>query len=186
MLSPPDPARGQELYRAVIARYPATEWAKAAARNLGLPVVIQTPDDSARMLLVEAERRRFAGEGLARVKPAYEAVVARYPASPAAARAQFAIAFLVGEAAAQGELGPPGQAIVDTVKAEYEQVRELFAGTPQAAAAQRHLAILNRRFSDEPRPDEQSGQGRGEEQYEETPAVRPADSLEDASEQDLY
>src|SRR5690606_32654266 len=72
-----NPARGQELYRAVLARYPATEWAKAAERNLGLPSTVRTPHDSARTLLLEAERRRFAGEPFARVRQAYQDVVTR-------------------------------------------------------------------------------------------------------------
>lgn len=190
VLRAPDPARGAELYRAVIARYPATEWAKAAERNLGLPPTVKTPHDSARILLVEAERRRFAGEDFnARVKPAYEAVVARYPASPAAARAQLAIAFLVEEAAVQGRVGTPGQARVDTVKAEYERVRERFSGTPQADLAMRRIDILNRNVEDVPSDDGRGGRGQGEDEvFEDDVGTRPprSESLEDSAEQDLY
>lgn len=189
VLRAPDAARGAQLYRTVIARYPATEWAKAAERNLGLPPTVKTPHDSARILLVEAERRRFAGEDLnARVKPAYEAVITRYPTSPAAARAQLAIAFLTEEAAAAGRLGTPGQARVDTVRAEYERVRERFSGTPQATAAERRIDILSRNVDEAPAGDRGGrGQGDEEEVFEEDLSTRPPRAeLEDASEQDLY
>lgn len=190
VLRAPDPARGAQLYRTVIARYPATEWAKAAERNLGLPPTVKTPHDSARALLVEAERRRFAGEDLgARVRPAYEAVIAQYPASPAAARAQLAIAFLTEEAAAAGRIGTPGQARVDTVKAEYERVRDRFSGTPQADVAMRRLDVLNIDLSEAPASDGRGGRGQGEDEvFEETEdgSRPPRVELEDASEQDLY
>ncbi len=191
VLRAPNPARGAQLYRTVIARYPATEWAKAAERNLGLPPTVKTPHDSARALLVEAERRRFAGEDLvARVRPAYEAVVTRYPASPAAARAQLAIAFLTEQAAAEGRLGTPGQARVDTVKAEYERVRDRFSGTPQADAAMRRLDILNINLAEAPPSDGRGGRGQGDDElFEETGddgSRPPRVELEDASEQDLY
>lgn len=187
--SPPHPARAQELYRTILARYPATEWAKAAELNLGLPSTVRTPHDSARALLLEAERRRFAGEPYARVRQGYQDVVTRYPGSPDAAKAQFAIAFLVDEAAERGLLGPPGKPLVDTVRAEYARVRDGFMGTPQAERA----GLRYDRLGAAGNVDEPSTSGRGREEsveeedeaFETERAPRP-EGLEDSSEQDLY
>lgn len=184
--TPVNPARAQELYRAVLARYPATEWAKAAEINLGLPSSVKTPDDSARALLLEAERRRFAGEPLPRVKQGYQEVVTRYPGSPDAARAQFAIAFLVDEAAHQGLLGAPGQPLVDTVKAEYTKVRDSFMGTPQAERAGLRVDRLAAADTSEPVPEQGRGSSYDEEEESFELEVPRREGIEDSDEQDLY
>jgi|GEM_PF-1657996 len=182
-----DKARADALYRALMARYPATEWAKAAERNLGLPPSVKTPDDSARALFLQAEAKSFAGEDLFKsVVPAYRAVVTKHPQSADAARAQFAIAFLTEDAAGRGKLGPPGQPLVDTVKVGYALVRDTFANTPQATEAERRLAYLGAANADEVKPEGKNEDEGGDEPVEDDSGVPRSERVEDSAEQDLY
>ena len=126
-------ARADSLYRALMKRYPGTEWAKQSEKNLGLPPTVQTIEDKAHILFLEAERRRFAGDDVAtRVIPAYREVATQYPTAREAAKALFVVAFLrEGQA-----ITPPISAVaVDSAKAAYEAVRKGYPGTIYADEA---------------------------------------------------
>lgn len=121
------------LYRYVLEKYPNTEYAKQAERNLGLKPSVETREDQAHKLFLEAEASRFGGHDLkAEVIPAYAKVVAGYPESHEAARAEFAIAMLY-EQMAQGEEKVPGS--LDSAVAAYQVLRERYARSPQGEVA---------------------------------------------------
>jgi outer membrane protein assembly factor BamD (BamD/ComL family) len=121
------------LYRYVLEKYPNTEYAKQAERNLGMRPTVQTDEDAAHRLFLEAEAQRFAGADLAAtVIPAYARVVSAYPATREAARAQFAIAMLY-EDLAFGEGRLPGG--LDSAKAAYIALREGYPESPYTPIA---------------------------------------------------
>ena len=128
---------GDSLYRYVLEKYPNTEYAKQAERNLGLKPTVETREDQAHKLFLAAEAARFGGHDLrAEVIPAYAKVAKEYPESREAARAQFAIAMLY-EQMAQGEEKAPGS--VDSAVAAYQVLRERYARLPQGEAAEAKL-----------------------------------------------
>jgi hypothetical protein len=175
-------ARSDSLYQVILKRYPETEWAKQAERNLGLPSTVQTPNDKAHALFLEAERLRFAGENLnTRVIPAYREVVRLYPATPDAAQALFVTAFLREEIA----LTPPGsQVAIDSAKAAYEAIRKDYPNTLYAERAADKLQAVDESTS--------TGGGRGdvpseEEGEDSEESDRPVRELVDPKgEEDLY
>jgi TolA-binding protein len=183
-----DKARADSLYRAIMARYPATEWAKQAEKNLGLPATVETPDDKAHALFLQAERLRIAGENIpGRVVPAHRAVSENYPSSPDAAKALFVIAFLTEQSA----VAKRDSSLVDTVKAAYAVVRDKFPGTPYAAAAEARIAGIES-YGDGSEQGGGSGrsgssdwEGDGEDTEDESDVPR-RELLDAASEQDLY
>lgn len=119
---------GDSLYRYVLERYPNTEYAKQAERNLGLKPTVQTEEDQAHKLFLEAEALRYGGSDLGTaVIPAYAKVVASHPRTREAARAQFAIAMLY-EGLAAGEEKVAGS--LDSAKQAYVALRESYSGTP--------------------------------------------------------
>lgn len=120
--------RGDSLYRYVLEKYPNTEYAKQAERNMGLKPSVLTDEDMAHKLFLEAEALRFSGADLmGAVIPAYGKVVAAHPGTREAARAQFAIAMLY-EGLASGEEKVPGA--LDSAKSAFVLVRERYVGTP--------------------------------------------------------
>jgi hypothetical protein len=181
-------SRSDSLYRALMTRYPGTEWAKQAEKNLGLPPTVQTPDDKAHALFLEAEKRRLANENLkTRVVPAYQVVGNDYPQSRDAAKALYAVAFSLEQAA----LVKSDTTQLDTVKAAYAVIRDRYPGTPQAVAAESWIASVEqaRNSGDSrsdapahvPEPDGDGGEDGGEEGG--PPKV---ELLDPAAEQDLY
>lgn len=121
------------LYRYVLEKYPNTEYAKQAERNLGLKPTVQTREDQAHQLFLDAEAARFGGHDLkSEVIPAYAKVVAAYPETREAARAEFAIAMLY-EQMSQGEEKVPGS--LDSAVAAYQLLRERYARSPQGEVA---------------------------------------------------
>ncbi len=119
---------GDSLYRYVLEKYPNTEYAKQAERNLGLKPTVQTEEDIAHKLFLEAEALRFGGSDLAgEVIPAYARVVSAHPRTCEAARAQFAIAMLY-EGLSFGEEKLAGG--LDSAKSAFSAVREGYPGTP--------------------------------------------------------
>jgi hypothetical protein len=121
-------AASDSLYKYVLEKYPNTEYAKQAERNLGMRPTVQTDEDAAHRLFLEAEALRFGGADLAAaVIPAYAKVVAAYPATRESARAQFAIAMLY-EDLAFGEGKLPGG--LDSAKAAYIALREGYPESP--------------------------------------------------------
>jgi outer membrane protein assembly factor BamD (BamD/ComL family) len=126
------------LYRYVLDKYPNTEYAKQAERNLGLKPSVQTQEDKAHQQFLDAETARFGGSDLfAVVIPAYAKVVAEFPDTREAAKAQFDIAVLYEENA-HGEEKVAGS--LDSAIAAFQILRERYAATPFGAAAETKLA----------------------------------------------
>lgn len=180
-------ARADSLYRALLERYPETEWAKVAEQNLGLPATTRTPGDRADSLFREVEQRMLAGEAPAKVMPAYRAVVEHYPGTDAAARALYAIAVLTQQDAAKG---PPGEAAMKRVVEAWRDVQEKLPNTPYADVASIRVSLLE---SGDPEDSSGSRGGRGsyepeEEEVEEVddPGVPRVETVDPAGEEDLY
>lgn len=126
------------LYRYVLEKYPNTDYAKQAERNLGMKPTVQTREDEAHKLFLEAEAARFAGNDLlSSVIPAYAKVAKEFPETREAARAQFAIA-MTYEQINQGEEKVPGS--LDSAVAAYQILRERYARSPQGLAAEAKLS----------------------------------------------
>ena len=126
------------LYQYVLQKYPNTEYAKQAERNLGLKPSVQTREDLAHKAFLDAEAIRFSGGDLrGSVIPAYAKVVRDFPDTREAAKAQFAIAML-HEQKIHGEEKLAGS--LDSAVAAYQDVRERYATTPQGKAAESKLA----------------------------------------------
>jgi tetratricopeptide (TPR) repeat protein len=139
---------GDSLYRYVLEKYPNTEYAKQAERNLGLKPTVQTREDEAHKLFLEAEAARFGGhDPKTEVIPAYAKVVSGYPETREAARAEFAIAMLY-EQMAQGEEKIPGSQ--DSAVAAYQVLRERYARSPQGEVAEAKLSAAG--IKPRPRP----------------------------------
>jgi TolA-binding protein len=182
-----DKARAEVLYRAILARYPGTEWAKQSEKNLGLPSTVKTQSDLAHALFLEAENRRLAGEPPARVIPLYREIVVTHPSTEDAARAQFVVAFLREQIATTP---PPSQAAVDSAKVAYEEVRTRFPGTVFAEKAGAKVDAFAA-ASDEagggtgntPPPEEEEGEGSGATDDENRPT---RETLDPKNEEELY
>lgn len=126
------------LYRFVLEKYPNTEYAKQAERNLGLKPTVQTEEDKAHKLFLDAEASRFGGGDIGgAVIPAYAKVVSGYPRTREAAKAQFVIAMLYEERA-HGEEQMAGS--LDSAVSAFQTLRERYAGTPYGDAAETKLA----------------------------------------------
>ncbi len=126
------------LYRYVLEKYPNTEYAKQAERNLGLKPSVETQEDKAHALFLDAEKARFGGGDLVTaVLPAYAKVVSEFPATREAARAQFDIAVLYEENA-HGEERLAGS--LDSAISSYQTLRERYSNTPFGQAAETKLA----------------------------------------------
>ncbi|MCD6023279.1 MAG: hypothetical protein K0Q91_195 [Fibrobacteria bacterium] len=177
-------ARADSLYGVLMKRYPGTEWAKQAEKNLGMPPTVQTLEDKAHLLFLEAERRRFAGEDIAtRVIPAYREVAAQYPASQDAGKALFVIAFLREEQA----VAPPFSTVaIDSARAAYQAVRTAYPGTIYAEKAGAKLDG----GGDAPVPGGGDGQGSADEsagEPEDNNEGKPVvESVDPKDEEDLY
>jgi tetratricopeptide (TPR) repeat protein len=118
---------GDSLYQIVLEKYPSTDYAKQAERNLGLKPTVQTNEDLAHNVFLEAEALRFGGGNLlTSVIPAYAKVVATYPFTREAAKSQFTIAMLY-EQLSQGDEKVPGSR--DSAIIAYSAVRERFPNT---------------------------------------------------------
>lgn len=129
------------LYRYVLEKYPNTEYAKQAERNLGLKPSVQTDEDSAHKLFLEAEAIRFGGGDLgAAVIPAYAKVVAQHGATRDAAKAQFVIA-MIYEQMANGEEKVAGS--LDSAISAHQSTRERYPQTPYGMASETKLAAAN-------------------------------------------
>ena len=171
--------RADSLYTVLMKRYPNTDWAKQAEKNLGLPLTVQTNEDKAHALFLEAERRRFAGENVAaRVIPAYRDVAVQYPTTTDAGKAMFVIAFLREEQA----IAPPRSAVaLDSAKAAYRAVSKDFPGTLYAEKAADKLEAAGDEVPVGRASEEEAG---GEpDDVEHKPVV---ESVDPKDEEDLY
>jgi len=129
------------LYRFVLEKYPNTEYAKQAERNLGLKPTVQTDEDKAHKMFLDAEATRFGGGDLrGAVIPAYAKVIAEHGRTREAAKAQFVIAMLY-EQMAQGEEKVAGS--LDSAISAFQSIRERYPETPYGAAAETKLAAAN-------------------------------------------
>ena len=129
---------GDSLYRYVLERYPNTEYAKQAERNLGLKPTVQTEEDLAHKLFLDAEAARFGGGDIrSAVIPAYAKVVSAHPGTHEAAKAEFVIAMLYEENA-HGDEKVAGS--LDSAIDAFQTVRERYAGTPYGSVAETKLA----------------------------------------------
>ncbi len=99
-----DKNKSDSLYKWVIENYPGTDYAKQAEYNMGAVPSIETDEDKAHKLFLEAEELNFNGYDLKeQVIPAFEKVIAEYPQTKEAAKAQFVIAMLYERDAENGE-----------------------------------------------------------------------------------
>lgn len=144
---------GDSLYKYVLERYPNTEYAKQAERNLGMKPSVQTQEDAAHKLFLEAEALRFGGSDLpGAVIPAYAKVVSTYPATREAAKAQFAIAMLY-EGLSFGEEKIVGG--LDSAKSAFSAVREGYPSSLYFSIADAKLTAAG--IKPGPRPAPESG-----------------------------
>jgi outer membrane protein assembly factor BamD (BamD/ComL family) len=184
--------RADSLYRVLMVRYPATEWAKQAEINLGLPSTVQTSDDKAHRLFLTAEERRLKAEEAGAVQKPGPAIVAgyrlvseTYPQTADAAKAVFVLAFL----SEQEALAQPGQAAADTAKAAYSRVRDQYPGTPYAEVAASWIEGMDRVANAGTSEGDTRESGETTEEEEEGSsgdALPRSEQIDAASEQDLY
>ncbi len=128
---------GDSMYRYVMEKYPRTEYAKQAERNLGLKPTVQTDEDLAHQGFLAAEALRFGGGDLMHsVIPAYGQVVKDYPQTHDAAKAQFTMAMLY-EGLFQGEEKVAGAK--DSAIAAFTKIREDYSRTSYFARADAKL-----------------------------------------------
>lgn len=142
---------GDSLYQYVLQKYPNTEFAKQAERNLGMKPTVQTDEDQAHKLFLEAEALRFSGGDLTgAVIPAYAKVVSTYGKTHEAAKAQFAIAMIYDQLAS-GEEKVAGSR--DSAIEAYSAVRADYPQTPyySVAAAKLDAAGIKPRPKNAPR-----------------------------------
>jgi hypothetical protein len=102
---------------------------------------VQTDEDNAHRLFLEAEAARFSGGDLpAAVIPAYAKVVAGHGSTREAAKAQFVIAML-SEQMANGEEKVAGS--LDSAISAHQTTRELYPQTPYGMVSDSKLAAAN-------------------------------------------
>lgn len=77
-----DTVTADSLYTLIIERYPATIVAQKAQQDLGVPITVQTREDSARNALIEAERLYFEKSDAVASANAYYKVANTYPDFP--------------------------------------------------------------------------------------------------------
>ena len=124
---------GDSLYQIVMQKYPRTEYAKQAERNLGLKPAVQTDEDEAHKLFLEAEALRFGGSDLiTAVIPAYAKVVQAFGNSKDAAKAQFVIAMLYDQLFYSEDKVAGSR---DSAIAAYSEIRDRFSKTNYYAIA---------------------------------------------------
>ncbi len=144
---------GDSLYQFVLNKFPSTEYAKQAERNLGLKATVQTEEDLAHKIFLEAEALRFGGGDLiATVVPAYAKVVSVYGKTHEAAKAQFVIAMIYDQLN-RGEEKVVGSR--DSAVNAYSLVREHYPQTPYFTMADAKLAaagIQSRPKTVQPKP----------------------------------
>ncbi len=122
-----DKSGADSLYRYVLQKFPKTEYAKQAERNLGLEATVKTDEDKAHTLFLEAEKKYFNGDDLtSSVIKSYHEVVNDFPKTKEAAKAQFVIAMLFDVM--------PRTAInhkaLDSAKTAYLSIRDNFPSSP--------------------------------------------------------
>ncbi|MDB5105369.1 MAG: hypothetical protein JWP91_3058 [Fibrobacteres bacterium] len=129
------------LYRYVLDKYPNTEYAKQAERNLGMKPSVQTEEDKAHKAFLDAEALRFGGGDLrGSVIPAYAKVIKDHGGTREAAKAQFVIAMLY-EQINNGEEKVAGG--LDSAISAYQSIRERYPQTPYGTVAEAKLAAAN-------------------------------------------
>lgn len=90
-----DTLTSHQLYREIVEKFPNTETAKQAERNLGLVPQTKTTEDLALQVFREAEDSLLSGYDLNKtVIPKYREVVRQYPKTKVASMAQFIISQL--------------------------------------------------------------------------------------------
>jgi len=104
-----DTSNSYPLYRAIIANYPQTDYAKQAQRNMGLQVDLKTEDDLARDAFLKAEEAWLAAqkipiENIEEIDLAYQntialydSVISQFPKTETAIQALFAKASILEE-----------------------------------------------------------------------------------------
>ena len=162
---------GDSLYQYVMEKYPNTEYAKQSQRNLGLKPTVQTKEDLAHALFLEAEAMRFSGgDILAGVIPAYAKVIQAFGETREAAKAQFVVAMLF-EQMSQGDEKVAGT--LDSAIAAYSVIRSRYQKSPYFYISDTKLAAAGirppSRISPVPPPSTTSSSPSGS-----TPAKTPA------------
>jgi TolA-binding protein len=133
--------KADSLYHYVLEKFPNTEWAKQAEKNLGLPPTVLTDEDRAHALFLDAENLRFAGEDVSsKVVPAYRKVYGSYPRTREAAKALFVMGFLRDEQAHQT---PPVKGSLDSAKVAYHNLRTNYASTVYGRIAAEKMEKVN-------------------------------------------
>jgi len=104
-----DTSNSYPLYRAIIANYPQTDYAKQAQKNMGLQVDLKTEDDLARDAFLKAEEAWIAAqkipiENIDEIDLAYQntialydSVISQFPKTETAIQAMFAKACILEE-----------------------------------------------------------------------------------------
>ena len=132
---------GDSLYRYVLEKFPNTEWAKQAEKNLGLKPTVQTDEDRAHTLFLEAEKLRFGGEDVSKkVVPAYRMVYGQYPRTQFAPKALFVMAFL---REGQAHELPPVHGSLDSAKVAYYTLNKKYHNTVYGRIAGDKMVYAN-------------------------------------------
>ncbi len=114
------PGTADSLYRLILRDYPESEFAAEAARILGVPLRAKVIDP-AELMYTRAESLMVAGNSDAAID-SLGAIRDRFPLSPVAARAQYAIAWVY-----DNEKGIP-----DSVLSSYRRLVELYPNSTYA------------------------------------------------------
>lgn len=90
-----DTTAADKLYRALISSYPTTLYAQKSQRELGIPVTVETREDSARQAFMDAEDLYFENSNARAASNAFYRAAKRYADFPdISARSTYAAAWL--------------------------------------------------------------------------------------------
>jgi len=123
-------ARSQDMYRHLIAAYPFSESANAARERLGQTAVRDTSEQNAAERLRWAENLLLGENDADEALALYESIVADFPQSPYAPRAECAIAWTL-----EYLRGDP-----DSAKAIFKGLAQKYPNSPCALLAKKKIA----------------------------------------------
>lgn len=92
-----DTARSDSMLKLILDRYPDSEYAKAAQKELGVPVTVRTPEDSAREAFIEAETVLWENRTYREAAALYDSLSIRYAHTRFGAKAAFTSAWIYDE-----------------------------------------------------------------------------------------
>jgi TolA-binding protein len=154
------------LYRALIQRFPDSEFAREAARFLGLPPAWKTGDE-ADQVYVRGTEMLAMGKDKAAID-SFLVVVHKYPSSPIASKAQYAVGWVYEEV----QLKP------DSALANYQRLVKAYPNSEYATRVKPKLAEVETKRKEAEDAARRDSIARAAPVRPSTSTVSPADSLE--------